>query len=91
MSRDRLPADFATPIFALALHQPTLVHTHLGWHLVEVTGRRSAEPRTYPQAKPEILAALEAVKRSQLITDFRNSLRRFEAAHIEVDRQRVAE
>ena len=91
MTRDRLPVDFATPVFGLAVHRPTLVRTHLGWHLVEVTARQSAEPRTYQQAKPEILAALEAVKRPQLITEFRNSLRRFEAAHIQVDRERVAE
>lgn len=91
MSRDRLPADFAVPVFALAMHQPTLVRTHLGWHLVEVTDRKPAEPRTYEQAKPEIFAALAAVKRRQLITQFRNTLRRREAANIKVFQEAPSE
>lgn len=91
MTRARLPADFAAAVFALALEQPALVRTRLGWHLVEVTGRKPAEPRTFEQAKPEILAALEAVKRQQAITEFRAALRQFEAAHIEVFAERLGE
>jgi len=91
MTRDRLPADFATPVFALAVHRPALIRTHLGWHLVEVTTRQPAEPRAFPQAQPEILAALEAVKRQQVITEFRHTLRRLEAANIEVYPDRMAE
>ena len=91
MTRDRLPADFAAPVFALAMHQPALIRTHLGWHLVEVTARQPAEPRSYLQAKPEILAALEAVKRQQVIAEFRHTLRRIEAANIEVHPDRMAE
>ena len=84
MTRDRLPADFGAPVFSLAINTPTLVRTRLGWHLVEVTARKPAEPRTFEQAKPEILAALEAVKRRQATADFRTSLRNSEAAKIEV-------
>jgi parvulin-like peptidyl-prolyl isomerase len=84
ITRGRLPADFGTPVFSLALHKPTLVRSRLGWHLVEVTDRKPAEPETFEQAKPEILAALEAVKRRQVITEFRNCLRKFEASNIEV-------
>ncbi len=84
MTRARLPADFSAPVFALALHQPALIRSHLGWHLVEVTGRLPAQPRTYDQAQPEIFAALEAVKRQQVIPEFRNTLRHFEAAHIQI-------
>jgi len=84
MTRERLPADFAGPVFALELNKPALVQTHLGWHLVEVTGRRPAQPRTFEQAKPEIIAALEAVKRQAAVSEFRAALRKFEAAHIEV-------
>ena len=91
MSRSRLPADFTTPVFALALKTPALVNTRLGWHLVEVTGRKPAEPRSFEQAKPEIIAALEAVKRRQAVTDFRPALRRFEASNIEVFRDMLAE
>ena len=84
MTRDRLPADFAAPVFSLETNKPTLVRTKLGWHLVEVTARKPAEPRTFDQAKPEILAALEAIKRRQAVADFRKSLRKSEAARIEV-------
>ncbi len=91
MSRARLHADFAAAVFPLALEPPALVRTRLGWHLVEVTGRKPAEPRTFEQAKPEILAALEAVKRRQAVTDFRPALRRFEASNIEVFPHRLAE
>jgi parvulin-like peptidyl-prolyl isomerase len=84
MTRTRLPVDFAAPVFSLPLNQPTLVRTRLGWHLVEVTGRKPAEARTFEQAKPEVLAALEAVKRHKAVTDYRDALRKFEAAKIDV-------
>jgi parvulin-like peptidyl-prolyl isomerase len=84
MTRDRLPADFAAALFSLDLTQAQLVRTTLGWHLVEVTGRKPAAPRTYEQAKPEIFAALEAIKRRQATEDFRKSLRASEVAKIEI-------
>jgi len=84
MTRERLPAEFSAAVFALALNTPTLVPSHLGWHLVEVTGRKPAEPRTFDQAKPEIIAALEAVKRQTAVSEFRAALRKFEAPHIEI-------
>lgn len=84
MTRDRLPADFGAPVFSLEINQPTLVRTTLGWHLVEVTARKPAEPSAFEQTKPEILAALEAIKRRQAIADFRKSLRQAEAAEIEI-------
>ena len=84
MTRDRLPADFGAPVFSLPVNQPTLLRTRLGWHLVEVTGRKPAERRTFEQAKPEILAALEAIKRRQATEDFRKSLRQQEDAKIEI-------
>ncbi len=84
MTRDRLPADFAAPVFSLETNKPTLVRTKLGWHLVEVTARKPAEPRAFEQAKPEIIAALEAIKRRQAVADFRKSLRKLETARIEL-------
>jgi len=84
MTRERLPLDFAEPVFSLAPHKPAPVHTRIGWHLVEVTDRKPAETRTFDEAKPEIIAALEAVKRRQAADDFRDALRRFEAAKIDV-------
>jgi parvulin-like peptidyl-prolyl isomerase len=84
MTRDRLPTDFAAPVFSLAINTPTLVRTRLGWHLVEVTARKPAEPRTFEQAKPEIISALEAIKRRQVTEDFRKSLRQKHSAEIEI-------
>lgn len=84
MTRDRLPSDFAAALFLLALNQPQLIHTALGWHLVELTARKTAEPADYEQAKPEILAALEALKRRRATADFRKSLRDAATTHIEI-------
>ena len=84
MTRDRLPADFAAPVFALETNKPTLVRTKLGWHMVEITARKPAEPRNFDQAKPEILAALEAIKRREATDALRKSLRQLGSGKIEV-------
>ena len=89
MTRDRLPADFAAPLFSMEPGQPKLVRSKLGWHLVEVTARKPAGPRGFEQAKPEIHAALEAVKRRQATTDLRKSLRQSEAAKIVIFQNKV--
>jgi hypothetical protein len=52
--------------------------------MVEVTGRKPSEPRTFEDAKPEVMAALEAVKRRKAATEFRDALRRADADKIEV-------
>jgi len=84
MTRDRLPGDFAAPVFALPLNRPTLVRTKLGWHLVEVTGRKPSEPRNFDEAKAEVTAALEAVKRRDAVREFRKTLREAGRSSIEV-------
>lgn len=84
MTRDRLPADFAAPVFSLETNKPTLVRTKLGWHLVEVTAQKPAESRTFEQAKPEIVSALEAVKRQKAVEDLRKSLRKSGTGKIEI-------
>ncbi|MES2438321.1 MAG: peptidylprolyl isomerase [Verrucomicrobiota bacterium] len=84
MTRDRLPADFAAPVFSLGTNQPSLVRTRLGWHLVEITARKPAEPRTFEQAKPGILSALEAVKRREATENLRKSLRKPGTVKIEI-------
>lgn len=91
MTRDRVPADLAEPLFSLPLHKPALVRSKLGWHLIEVTGRKPAEPRDFDDAKPEIVSALEAVNRQEAAADFREALRKSEAANIEIYNERVDE
>ncbi len=91
MTRDRLPADFAAPVFSLETNKPALIRTKLGWHLVEVTARKPAEPRAYEPAKPEIFAALETLKRRRAGEDFRKSLRNSKTAVIELFPRLVAD
>ena len=84
MTRDRLPSDFSIPVFVLALYHPTLVRTKLGWHLVEVTARKPAQPRSFDEARPEVVAALEAIKRHKATEEFCATLRKFESPQIEI-------
>lgn len=76
MTRSRLSPDLAEPLFSLPPNQPALLRTRLGWHLIEVTGRKPAEPRTFEAAKAEVLAALEAVKRRDAVKAYRENLRK---------------
>jgi parvulin-like peptidyl-prolyl isomerase len=84
MTRDRLPRDFAEPVFALPLNQPKLIRTKIGWHLIEVTDRKPAETRSFEDAKPEIIAALEAMKRRHAIGEFRRRLRENHPTQVEI-------
>ncbi len=84
MTRDRLPADLASPLFAMEPNRPQLIRSHLGWHLAEVTARQPAGPQTYEQAKPEIFTAIDAIKRRQTVADFRKNLRQSEASRIKI-------
>jgi parvulin-like peptidyl-prolyl isomerase len=84
LTRDRLPADFVLPLFGLEKAKPTLIRTKLGWHLVEVTDRKSATPADFDQMKPEIIAALESKKRAAAIERFREELRAEAAGKIEI-------
>ncbi len=76
MSYDRLPVDFAAPLFSLEPNKPTLIRSRLGWHLAEVTARKAATPATFEQAKPEIVAALSATKRRDAVAGLQASLRK---------------
>ena len=91
MTRLRVPDDFADPVFSLPKNQPTLVVTRIGCHLVEVTDRLPAQERSFEEAREEVIAALRAVKRDRAVTEFRDALRRFEAAKIEVFHDMLAD
>ncbi len=90
MSRNRLPVDFAEQVFRLGKNTPTLVRTKLGWHIVEVTETKAASQPTLEELKPEITAALSAIKRHQAVTDFRTALRRFETKKIDIFHDQLA-
>ncbi len=91
MTKERLPADFAEPVFKLPMKRPTVLRTKLGWHLVEVTSRKPAEERTFEEAKDEVLAALETAKRREAVKEFRKALRAREGKFIEVFTDMVPE
>lgn len=76
MTADRLPKDFAAPVFNLGVNQPKLIRTKLGWHLVEITRRMPAESSNFERMKVEIITALQAVKTRQATEDFRTTLRK---------------
>jgi parvulin-like peptidyl-prolyl isomerase len=91
MTKERLPADFGAPVFAMAVHRPALVRTKLGWHLVEVTDRKSVEVRNEEEAQAEATAALTAVKRRDAVAALRKSLRDQAGASIRVFTQMIPE
>jgi len=84
MTRERLPADFILPVFALEQGKPALIRSKLGWHLVEVTARKPASAAEFDPLKPEIIAALEATKKTAAMTNLRVWLRAQAAGKIEV-------
>lgn len=84
VSRHRLPDDLAKTLFDLPLNKTTIIQSKIGWHLAEVTGRKAAQPKSYESAKPEIIAAVEAIKRREAIQKFRKALRQFEAKRITI-------
>jgi parvulin-like peptidyl-prolyl isomerase len=84
MSRTRLPTDFAEAAFAMKMDKPKLIRTKLGWHILQITDRKAAEPRPLEAVKPEIIATLSTSKRHQAVKDFRAALRRFETEKIDI-------
>lgn len=75
MTEARLPADFGKPLFAMEKNRPRLLRTKLGWHLVEVTDTRPAEPRAFEAARDEVVAALESARRIEMVARLRRALR----------------
>lgn len=75
MTEARLPADFGKPLFGMAVGEPSMLRTKIGWHVVEVMEKRPAEKRSYDDAKKEVIAAIEASKREIMVDRFRRALR----------------
>ena len=84
MTRERLPADFGHALFELKLGKPALIGSKLGWHLVEITARKSAAPADFGLLKPEILNALSAQKKQAAIRALREKLRKDAVGYIEI-------
>jgi parvulin-like peptidyl-prolyl isomerase len=84
MSKSRLPTDFAAAVFSLPIGQSAIVHSSLGSHLVEVTARKPAEAAKFDEMKPEVIAAIEAIKRRQAIAELRKKIRESGSKEIRV-------
>jgi len=78
ISRERLATDFTAAVFALPDKKPSLIRTKIGWHLVEILARKTAEPIPFEQAKDGIITALESRYREQAARKFRDDLRKTE-------------
>ncbi len=84
IARGRLPDEFTKPLFDLPLHEPAIITTKIGWHLVEVTERRAATPQSFDAVKDEVMAALRAVQYQKAVKEYRAALRQFEADKIQI-------
>ncbi|MCX6846399.1 MAG: hypothetical protein NTU84_07550, partial [Verrucomicrobia bacterium] len=80
--------DFAAAVFSLPIGQPTSVRSSLGSHLIEVTARKPAEAANFDEMKHEVIAALEAIKRRQAITELRQKIRE-SSKDITIFRERI--
>ncbi|MEC9054760.1 MAG: peptidylprolyl isomerase, partial [Verrucomicrobiota bacterium] len=84
LQRGRVPEDLQDALFSAAPGTPVLVRSRMGWHLLEVLERKAARKRDFVEARREVLAALEAVKRRDGLREYRKGLRQREQNHIEV-------
>jgi len=67
-TRERMDKDFAAAVFAInegEVGQPFA--TALGWHLVEVTGRKPPARASIKEVRAELTAAIEAEKRQAAV------------------------
>ncbi len=76
LSQQRIPNDFADAIFALEPHQPAIIKTKLGWHLVEVTDSKPAKLESFEALQTEIIVALETSRRKEAVAEYRKNLHR---------------
>lgn len=76
LSRQRTPNDFADAVFALEPHQPAIIKTKLGWHLIEVTDSKPAKLESYETLQTEIIVALETSRRKDAVAEYRKNLHR---------------
>ena len=87
MRKDRLPDDFAAAAFSVPMHTLSLIHTRLGWHIIEVTGIKPAGLLPYEEMQSEIVAALSDQRRKQAVDQYRHQLRLLNHENVEIYRQ----
>ncbi len=83
-SRADLPADLAPACMELPLHQPTLLPSKLGWHIIEVLEQRDAKPLSMAEARPQLETQLRRQKRRTALQQLQTQLRSENAAAITI-------
>jgi PPIC-type PPIASE domain len=74
---NRIPPDFWNAIENLPVNGPVrLVHSHLGFHAVQIIDARAPRMMTFEEARPEIEQLLNNCKRRQAVNQADNQLAR---------------
>jgi peptidyl-prolyl cis-trans isomerase C len=84
MHAGRLPEEFAAPLFRLEVGRVALVQSKIGYHLVEVLEKKPRSERSFEEARADVVAALEALKRTEGLKLYRQSLRYLERHQVEI-------
>jgi len=74
--KDRIAADFTEACFSAELNTPHIIETKLGWHLINILEKKAATIRSYEEMKPEIVMAIETIRRKDQIETYRLNLRK---------------
>ena len=88
--RGRIAKDFTEACFAAKLNTPKIITTKLGYHLINVQEKRPARTRSYEEMKPEIVIAIETIRRQEQIEIYRVNLRRQHGDYIKTNWETVA-
>ena len=84
MQAGRLPKKFGKDLFELEVGKPAIVQSKIGYHLVEVLEKKPRVERSFDEARADVMAALEGVKRSDGLKIYRQRLRYRDERKIEV-------
>jgi hypothetical protein len=75
-SRERVPPDFASAVFALPVGKPSPVfRTKLGWHIALVQEKKPSRLPEFSEVKAEVMAMLENQWRTTAVERLRAELR----------------
>ena len=75
VKRDELPAEFATPVFGLALDATTKpVKSGFGWHLFKVTAITAQEVQPFEAVKAQLIEQLKREKAADEVPQIANKL-----------------
>ncbi|MGJ8655952.1 MAG: peptidylprolyl isomerase [Akkermansiaceae bacterium] len=87
--RSRIAKDFTDACFAAKLNTPEIITTKLGWHLINVLEKQPARNRSFDEMKPEIVIAIETIRRQEQIETYRVNLRKQHGSYIKTNWQVV--